>query len=154
MVQGIQKQPKKKIFCLLGDVEIELINAPKSFAFKESNNYTEHDRIEGKPTLQWVGEDLDTLDLAFRFHANWCDPDAQLQQLRRLKDGRSPFPLTLGTGTFSGYWVIDDLSVNMPLTDERGNTIQLDVTVKLTEAERSKASPAKKLAPFRKRFRA
>ncbi|MGG6295302.1 phage tail protein [Leptolyngbya sp. AN02str] len=126
-------KPKKRLWGLLGDLEFEVGEAPKSFGLQEKTNYAEHERIEGKPRLQWTGDSLDSLDLAFAWHCDWCDPDQKLEELRQLKDTHEPQRLVIGA-RFIGSFVIESISSNLKRTDPTGVTIQSEAQVKLKES--------------------
>ncbi|MDX2215524.1 MAG: phage tail protein [Oculatellaceae cyanobacterium bins.114] len=155
------KQPSKKkanqppLF-LLGDIEFELIEAPKGFNFTEKSVYSEHPKIEKKPGLQWVGENLNEISMDFRFASQWGDPDAQLKRLQAARVQHKPMALILGTGRFQGNYVIEDIRTNLLTTDQQGRFDLIEVQVKLKETLTK--PPANKPfgrspSPFQKRRR-
>ncbi len=137
MVNVIKKTKKqaanRQPLFLLGDIEFELIEAPRSFDFTEKSVYSEHAKIEGKPGLQWVGESLNEISMSFRFGAAWCDPDEQLKRLQEARKLHKPMALILGTGRFAGNYVIEDIRTNLEVTDLKGNLDLIEVQVKLKE---------------------
>lgn len=150
MVNQLRKSQKP--WGLLGDIEFELDLAPRTFDYSEASTFAEHERIEGKASLQYTGEDLQELTWTFRFGAAWCDPDEQLRRLQAARAEHQPLALVLGAGRFKADYVIERIRVVLAQTDERGQTLELQVQVTLKESV-TKAQPRKKLLfnPFKKR---
>ncbi|HEY9737547.1 MAG TPA: phage tail protein [Trichocoleus sp.] len=149
-----QPKPGTKPFALLGDIEIEVSQAPRKFSYNEGSVYADQPRIEGTPSLQYTGEHLRTLDLAFRFHAGWCRPDEQLKKLQMARRDRKPMLLLLGTGRFKTYYVIEEIKVTLTDCLPDGNTLSIEVDVKLCETtdKPRPTSVSQQPSPFKKRL--
>ena len=117
----------------LGDINFEVHEAPHQLGYKEASQFAQQKRIEGKATIQFVGEDLQTLDLTFRFGYPWCQPSAQLQRLQQARRDAKSMPLILGKGRFQGNYVIQDVSVDLEVTTEDGLISLIEVSVSLIE---------------------
>jgi phage protein U len=117
----------------LGDINIDVGDAPTGLTYKEKTQYARHDRIEGKATLQRTGEDLQTLDLTFSFGIGWCNPDEQVRQLQQLRIDGKPLTLILGDGIISGNYVLENVNITLTQTDAEGKTEFVEVSVKLLE---------------------
>ena len=141
----------KKSFALLGDIEFEIEDAPRALEYKESSLYSQHDVIEGKSTLQYAGESLQTLTLNFRFHASWCNPDAQLARLQGARRRREPLPLVLGSGVFRGNYLLEDITVGLQWADSFGKVIDMLCQAKLIETLQTPALQPVANSPFKKR---
>lgn len=148
----VQKQQKsQKPWGLLGEIEFELIDAPLSFRFTEAAEFAEHAKIGRKPGLQYTGEALHQLDLRFRFHCGWCNPDKQLRELQKARRKHEPLKLVLGNGHFNTSYVIEEIRTDLERTDLEGKTIEIDVDVRLKETT-TKPKPKKlKRSPFVKK---
>ena len=121
------------VWALLGDIQIQLDEAPIRFEASERTRYTRISRIEQKPTLQWLGDELRTLRLEFRFNASWCNPDEQFRRLQEARQTREPMDLIVGGGEFRGYYLIEEIQAQVQQTDGEGNLLWLSVPVTLTE---------------------
>lgn len=149
----LQKQRKATTpIVLLGDMVFELVDAPRRFQFTEKSTYSEISKIEAKPGLQWTGEALHTLTLDFRLNPAWCNPEEQLQELQKAREEHTTLPLTIGTGVFTGDYVIEEISSHLNRTDLQGNIVECAVSVKLKETVRTKAPKTITKSPFLKRF--
>lgn len=140
-------------YCLLGEIQFEILNSPTSLSFTTKNNYTEHAKIDGKPTLQLVGSDLNTIQLDLHFNWQFCDPDARLRQLIAAKDKGEAMALIFGGGQYRGNYVIESLSCKTIRTNTRGEAITIDVQASLKEwrtAIRPKVEVKKQESPFKK----
>ncbi|HEY9648129.1 MAG TPA: phage tail protein [Chroococcidiopsis sp.] len=153
MVNGIQKRQKAQApWGVLGDLEFELEVAPLSLDYSERSVFAEHDRIEGKPGLQYTGEDLREMTWTFRFAAYWCDPDEQLRRLQAARSDRTPRALVLGANRLAGSYAIEKISVGLKQTDSQGRTIELQVQVSLKEVVIKTKKKKKIFAnPFKRR---
>ena len=120
-------------WALLGDIQIQLDEAPLRFEASERTRYTRIPRIEQKPTLQWIGDELRALRLEFRFNASWCNPEEQLRRLQTARQNREPMDLIVGGGEFRGYYLIEQIQAQVQQTDGQGNLLWLTVPVTLTE---------------------
>lgn len=116
----------------LGDIEFKLLGGPLGLSGEEPVEYAEQKVIEGKPRLQWVGDGLQTISLPARFHAEFCDPAARLEELRRAKDEHKAWPLLYDTGRLIGMFVITRLGRREEQSDQ-GRIISLTVDIDLKE---------------------
>ena len=121
------------VWALLGNIQLQLDEAPVRFEASERTRYTRIPRIEQKPTLQWLGDDLRTLRLGFRFNASWCNPEEQFRRLQEARQTREPMDLIVGGGEFRGYYLIEEIQAQVQQTDGEGNLLWLSVPVTLTE---------------------
>lgn len=117
----------------LGDLEFELTVAPRSFSAQQKTSFVEVPRIDEKPLLQWVGDDLRSIKMGFRFGRPWCDPDAQLRRLQDELANHQPLSLILGDGVFRGYYLLESIDATLLQTDAEGKTMFLEVSVELKE---------------------
>lgn len=155
MVSGLQLNKQQKAttpIILLGDMVFEVIDSPRNFVFTEKSTFSEISKIEEKPSLQWTGEALTTLSMDFRFGAAWCNPEEQLKELQTARAAHTALSLTIGTGVFAGFFVVEEVGTTLKRTDLSGNIVQCDVAIKLKETAKPQASKQFKRSPFAKRF--
>lgn len=125
----------EKLWGTLGGIEFRPGDSPGAFSSKRSTNYDEIERLSQKPILQNTGDSLDTLTLAFKFSAGWCNPNESLQRLQEAMATKEPLFLEFGGGRFAEWWVIDEVSVNVTDTLPTGEIYAMSVSVGLTETE-------------------
>lgn len=128
----VQQERRKLPWCVLGTLEFALLTSPNRYQTGWEWNYVEHDRIEGKPTLQQVGGTLRTITLDFQFHAEFCNPSEKLQELIDLGDRGEAVALVIGPN-FLNYWVVEDIPLTVRKTTEEGELLAIEVSVKLKE---------------------
>jgi phage protein U len=121
------------VLMTLGDVNFEVGDGPTKLSYKEKTQYAQHDRIEGKATLQRTGEELRSIDLTFRFGIGWCKPDEQVRRLQQLRIDAKPLTLIIGNNIIGGNYVLENVDLGLDQTDDEGRTEFVDVTVKLLE---------------------
>lgn len=126
-------QVKQPVILRLGAAEFSDWDAPYGWSYKESSVYTQHNVLDGKPKLQFVGEALQTLSLKFRLHNGWCNPDAKLALLQGMRRSRLSFPLLIGSGVFRGNYAVDDVAVDLQDVSTLGKVRLMEVTVSLIE---------------------
>ncbi|MEX3690084.1 phage tail protein [Paraburkholderia sp. BR14263] len=121
------------LYALLGDVQFGL---PAYFTGSETRfgaEYAEHKLIDGKPRLQSTGDKLDEITWNVVFHAGFCDPEAELQKLRKLIASHTAAPLHFANGDYKGTFVATDCTVTTRQTMRDGTLVWLEGTVSLKE---------------------
>lgn len=150
--------PAKSTYLIIGDLQVELLGGVKGIKFKESNHYVEHPRIDKHPQLQWLGKELEAIDLSFRIHSGHADPEVELGKLRKALKEKEPKSFTFGSGIYNGDYVIVDLSTTINKTNAEGRLvfIECEATIKGTTEPSKSASKAVGLlslaSPFLRRF--
>jgi phage protein U len=95
--------------------------------------FAEHPHVQGKPSLQAVGDPLDTKTLDMRFERSWCDPRAVYEKFVAEAAKKQAMALTWGDGTYEGKFVVRELAETVRKTGTDGTLHFLDVRVTLTE---------------------
>lgn len=121
------------MYAVLGDIEFELITYFDGFEAQFAADYAEHPVIKGKPRLQWVGDALDEYRIELRFHAQYCDPEAELLRLRKALTAHEAGAFVLGDGQYKGRVVITDVQAISRRTDRQGRLLNLDARMTLRE---------------------
>ncbi|UMO87199.1 phage tail protein [Pectobacterium sp. PL64] len=121
------------MFAVLGDIEFELITYWDGFESTFGVDYAEHSRIEGKPGLQFVGEQLDEFRISLVFHSLYCAPDNELSRLRRAMRAHQALALVFGNGDYRGWFVITAVTASSQQTDSSGNVMAMTAEVTLRE---------------------
>ncbi|QHQ16541.1 hypothetical protein GMW39_12145 [Pectobacterium parmentieri] len=121
------------MFAVLGDIEFELITYWSGFESTFGVDYAEHSRIEGKPGLQFVGEQLDEFRISLVFHSLYCTPDNELSRLRRAMRAHQALALVFGNGDYRGWFVITAVTASSQQTDSSGNVMAMTAEVTLRE---------------------
>ncbi|KHS67353.1 phage tail protein [Pectobacterium brasiliense] len=131
------------MFAVLGDIEFELITYWDGFESTFGVDYAEHSRIEGKPGLQFVGEQLDEFRISLVFHSLYCTPDNELSRLRRAMRAHQALALVFGNGDYRGWFVITAVTASSQQTDSSGNVMAMTAEVTLREYIGDPKSPQK-----------
>lgn len=124
---------KQPVILRLGDYEFSDWDAPNGWNYKESTAYAQHGVLDGKPRIQFIGEELQTLSLKFRLHNGWCNPDAKLALLQGMRKSREAFPLQIGSGVFRGNYVVKSVAVDLKDVGTLGKVRLMEVSVELLE---------------------
>lgn len=121
------------MYAQLGNIRF---TGPKGFtSFEEifSVEYAQHSRVNRKPRLEHTGDVLDSISFEMYLHSTFTDPEADIQELKKMQSTREILPLILGNGTVVGNFVIPTLSKTTEFTDPSGNLIAVVLTVELLE---------------------
>lgn len=122
------------MYAQLGNIRFEGLKGFSSFSHERGVNYAQHDRINGKPRLQAVGDVLDTISFDMYLHSEFTDPESDIEKLRLSMQNREVLPLILGNGRVLGFFVIPNFSQVNSFTDPAGNLIETTISVELLES--------------------
>ncbi len=73
------------MFAQLGDIKFELITYFNGLNETVSYNYAQHERIENKPILQFLGKNLQEEDIKLNFHRSFCVPEDEIKKLKDVQ---------------------------------------------------------------------
>ncbi|HYH17497.1 MAG TPA: phage tail protein [Azospirillum sp.] len=117
---------------ILGPVRLDTLSVV-GFDLTDGWQFPDHDVVETKPKLQWTGTQLRSASIALRFHMRWCDPSAEMAQLRALGGAVRAWPLMRGTGAWLGRFVVTSLGEKGRWTMPDGAPLWVEADLKLTE---------------------
>ncbi|MEX3555332.1 MAG: phage tail protein [Burkholderia gladioli] len=118
---------------LLGDVTFDLITYFEGTETRVGADFAEHKLIEGKPRLQWTGDKLDEVTWTLVFHAGFCEPEKELQKLRKLVAEHAAAPLHYSNGDYKGTFVPTDCSTTSRQVMRDGTLVWLEASLTLKE---------------------
>jgi phage protein U len=121
------------LFAALGDIQFEVVGSPEGYASEETYGFSEQRVIESKPRLQWVGEDLERLNLELMWHSSFTNPGVQLALLRATAALHLALPLVFGVGTYLGLFVIESIKVKSMQMSDLGGLLAIRVALTLKE---------------------
>ena len=121
------------MFAQLGDIKFELITYFNGLNETTSYNYVEHQRIENKPLLQFLGKNLQEEEINLNFHKTFCVPEDELKKLKTASDKASPLKFIKGNGEYVGIFVIDELKQVTEQASPDGDLVSIQVNVRLKE---------------------
>tara|TARA_R110000782_G_scaffold123923_3_gene215425 strand:- start:1089 stop:1946 length:858 start_codon:yes stop_codon:yes gene_type:complete len=121
------------MYAQLGNIRFEGLKGFSSFSHERGVNYAQHELINGKPRLQAVGDNLDTISFSMYLHSEFTDPESDIEVLRTAMQEREVLPLILGNGRVLGFFVIPSFSQSNSFTDPVGNLIETTLNIELLE---------------------
>lgn len=138
------------MFAQLGEIKFDLITYFNGIEETNSYNYAEHPRINQKPILQFLGENLQEQSIKLNFHTNFCTPEDEIKKLKTVAKKGTPLRFIKGNGEYVGVFVISEISSVTEQASKEGyiNSIQLDLklreyTGKVTTATKKSAKGVK-----------
>lgn len=121
------------MFAQLGDIVFEIIPSFNGHSETTSYNYVQHERIENKPLLQFLGKNLQEDELILHFHQSFCIPEDEIKKLKNAADKASPLKFIKGNGEYVGIFVIEQIKESTEQTSAKGDVISIQLEVKLKE---------------------
>lgn len=121
------------MFAQLGDIEFELITYFNGMNESQSYNYAQHERINQKPVLQFLGLNLQEQDIKLNFHASFCTPEDEIKKLKDVANLGTPLKFIKGNGDYVGVFVITEITSVTEQTTNEGDLISVQVDLKLRE---------------------
>ena len=121
------------MFAQLGDIEFDLITYFSGLNESNTFNYAQHERINNKPILQYLGQDLQEQDIKLNFHASFCVPEDELKKLKNVAKKGEPLKFIKGNGEYVGVFVITEIVSATEQTSDEGDIIYIQVDLKLRE---------------------
>lgn len=120
------------LYATLGNITFELLTVA-GLDEKYAYQFAEHQVIEGKPLLQFIGDNLDETNLALRFHVSFCDPGTEFGKLKTEGDKHSALVLQFADGTIAGRRVITEIQKTTETTADNGRALSIEVKLTLRE---------------------
>lgn len=121
------------MFAQLGDIEFELITYFNGMNESQSYNYAQHERINKKPVLQFLGLNLQEQDIKLNFHASFCTPEDEIKKLKDVANLGTPLKFIKGNGDYVGVFVITEIASMTEQATNEGDLISVQVDLKLRE---------------------
>lgn len=121
------------MYAVFGTQELAVLSYWSSLSGSERITLAEQPVIEGKPALQYVGAELDTLKMELRWHEAFCQPEVELARLRKLMASRAAYPLVMANGAFRGRYVVTSIETDLVRTRSDGQIQIITAQVELKE---------------------
>lgn len=121
------------MYAQLGNIRFEGLKGFSSLEETYAVNYAQHERIKSKPRLERVGDILDTISFEMYLHAQFTDPEADIESMRVAMQSGEILTLILGNGKIVGDFVIPNFTKTTEFTDPSGNLISVNLAVELLE---------------------
>ena len=121
------------MFAQLGDIKFELITYFNGLTETVSYNYAQHERIENKPLLQFLGKNLLEENIKLNVHRSFCIPEDELKNLVEVADKAEPLKFIKGNGEYIGVFVIEEIGKTTEQASPEGDLLSIQVDVRLKE---------------------
>lgn len=121
------------MFAQLGNIKFELITYFNGINETISYNYAEHELIENKSVLQYLGKNLQETNLKLNFHSNFCIPEDELKKITEAADEGKPLKFIKGNGEYVGVFVIESIEKMTEQTTSQGDLMSIQVELRLKE---------------------
>ena len=121
------------MFAQLGDIQFELITYFNGIEETVSYNYAEHERINNKPVLQFMGMNLQEQNIKLNFHNSFCVPEDEIKKLKAVANKAEPLKFIKGNGEYVGVFVLSEIISTTEQTSKEGDLISVQVDLKLRE---------------------
>ncbi|MBO6181500.1 phage tail protein, partial [bacterium] len=93
------------MFAQLGNIQFDLITYFDGINDTVSYNYAEHERINNKTLLQYMGESLQEYTIKLNLHSTFCTPEDEILKIREAAKLGKPLKFIKGNGEYLGAFV-------------------------------------------------
>jgi phage protein U len=121
------------MFAELGLIRFQVIGSPQEIRSERRYDYAQHNLIEARPRLQWVGTGLERISFDILMHSSFTDPAAQMAALGAAAAAHLAMPLVFGNGVLRGYFVIESIATRSTQLSAGGNPIAITTRLELRE---------------------
>ena len=121
------------MFAQLGDIQFDLITYFDGISETITYNYAEHERINNKTLLQFLGENLQEFTIKLNLHSNFCVPEEEILKIRTEAKLGKPLKFIKGNGEYLGAFVISQIQKTTEQTSPEGDLIAIQVELQLKE---------------------
>ena len=121
------------MFAQLGDIQFDLITYFDGINSTVTYNYAEHERINNKTLLQFLGENLQEFTIKLNLHSNFCVPEDEILKIRTEAKLGKPLKFIKGNGEYVGAFVISQIQKTTEQTSPEGDLIAIQVELQLKE---------------------
>ena len=121
------------MFAQLGDIQFDLITYFDGINSTVTYNYAEHERINNKTLLQFMGENLQEFTIKLNLHSSFCVPEDEILKIRTKAQLGKPLKFIKGNGEYVGAFVISQIQKTTEQTSPEGDLIAIQVELQLKE---------------------
>lgn len=121
------------MFAQLGDIQFDLITYFDGINSTVTYNYAEHERINNKTLLQFLGENLQEFTIKLNLHSSFCVPEEEILKIRTEAKLGKPLKFIKGNGEYVGAFVISQIQKTTEQTSPEGDLIAIQVELQLKE---------------------
>jgi len=121
------------MFAQLGDIQFDLITYFDGIAETITYNYAEHERINNKTLLQFLGENLQEFTIKLNLHSTFCTPEDEILKIRESAKLGKPLKFIKGNGEYIGAFVISQIQKTTEQTSPEGDLIAIQVELQIKE---------------------
>ena len=121
------------MFAQLGDIQFDLITYFDGINSTVTYNYAEHERINNKTLLQFMGENLQEFTIKLNLHSSFCVPEEEILKIRTEAKLGKPLKFIKGNGEYVGAFVISQIQKTTEQTSPEGDLIAIQVELQLKE---------------------
>lgn len=121
------------MFAQLGDIQFDLITYFDGINDTVTYNYAEHERINNKTLLQFMGEGLQEYTIKLNLHSNFCTPEDEILKIKQAAKLGSPLKFIKGNGEYLGAFVITQIQKTVEQASPEGDLISIEVEMNIKE---------------------
>ena len=121
------------MFAQHGDIQFDLITYFDGINDTITYNYAEHERINNKSLLQFLGENLQEFTIKLNLHSSFCVPEEEILKIRTEAKLGKPLKFIKGNGEYVGAFVISQIQKTTEQTSPEGDLIAIQVELQLKE---------------------
>jgi phage protein U len=121
------------MFAQLGEIVFELITYFDGINDTVTYNYAEHERINNKTLLQYMGEGLQEYTIKLNLHSTFCNPEDEIKKIKEAAKLGKPLKFIKGNGEYIGAFVITQIQKTVEQASPEGDLVAIEVEMNIKE---------------------
>ena len=121
------------MFAQLGEIKFELNPSLTSLTETTSYNYAQHERINNKPLLQFLGQNLQQFNISLKLHSSFCNPEEEIRKLKNSTNQATTLKYIKGNGEYVGVFTINEIQQTTEQTSAEGDLMSVQLELSLSE---------------------
>lgn len=115
------------------EVSDEQVRTFKNMKYSVGARYQKHNRLGGKPILEYISPDIETLSMNIKLSAFLgLDPRKEMKKLNDACRNGELLRFVLGKKQFGSYrWVITKVNNSIERVDNKGNILSIEASLTL-----------------------
>lgn len=131
-----------------GELELDGLLAPTGYNTERSANYVEHSQIMNTNHLQFMGMNLEVINIDIKLHESYCVPDDIWNKLNLVLEKGEAHPLMTDNGVLLGRFVITNIGLTTLERSPSGTILYADVSLSFKEARNFEDKPMSRSQAF------
>ncbi len=121
------------MYAQIGDIVLSSRYGFSGFTNDQGVTLVQQPRIDLKPRVQSTGDELIKLKFSIKLHRAFVVPETEAERFRFYLRNKEVLPITLGTGEFLGYFILETVGETLEQTLSDGTIFESTLDISAIE---------------------